>query len=207
MEASHPLSLSLSFWYYLVKFTKSDTHKKTLYRYLYDPEATKQAHDEDGWFKTGDIARRDGDFYTIVGRASVDIIKSGGYKISATDIERECLNLPYVKEAMVVGVRDEEFGQRVGAVIVVKPGPGPEAQEEPALTLQQLREDLRHSLANYKLPTILRVVEGELPKGVTGKLQKKLLGPELIPQPGYELLPEVQVWRRAQPRARLQARL
>ncbi|OQU98198.1 AMP-binding enzyme domain-containing protein [Cladophialophora immunda] len=169
-------------------------------KYLYDPEATRLAHDEDGWFKTGDIARRDGDFYTIVGRASVDIIKSGGYKISAIDIERECLNLPYVREAMVVGVRDEELGQRVGAVIAVKP-------QAANLTLQQLRADLRKSLANYKLPTILRVVEGELPKGVTGKLQKKVLGPELIPSPGYERLPGVQVWRRSQEGGRLQARM
>ncbi|ETI22882.1 hypothetical protein G647_04676 [Cladophialophora carrionii CBS 160.54] len=169
-------------------------------KYLYDAEATKHAHDEDGWFKTGDIARRDGDFYTIVGRASVDIIKSGGYKISATDIERECLNLPYVQEAMVVGVSDEEFGQRVGAVIAVKP-------QAAKLTLQQLRADLRHSLAGYKLPTILRVVKGELPKGVTGKVQKKALGPELIPSPGYELLPEIQVWRRSKQGVQLQARL
>ncbi|OAL30024.1 hypothetical protein AYO22_01930 [Fonsecaea multimorphosa] len=158
-------------------------------KYLYDAEATKQAHDDQGWFKTGDIARRDGDFYTIVGRASVDIIKSGGYKISAIDIERECLSLPYVKEAMVVGVKDEELGQRVAAVIAVKKQ---QPQEAANLTLQQLRADLRPSLANYKLPTILRVVEGELPKGVTGKVQKKVLGPELIPSPGYELLPDVQ---------------
>lgn len=208
-----PPALSLSL--FCKKCRKKLTHTPKRARYLYDPEATKHAHDEDGWFKTGDIARRDGDFYTIVGRASVDIIKSGGYKISATEIERECLNLPYVKEAMVVGVRDEEFGQRVGAVIAVKPGPQEEAAPGAAaaaaaannLTLQQLRADLRPSLANYKLPTILRVVEGELPKGVTGKLQKKVLGPELIPSPGYELLPEVQVWRRAQPGGRLQARL
>jgi malonyl-CoA/methylmalonyl-CoA synthetase len=101
---------------------------------------------------------------------------------------------------MVVGVSDEEFGQRVGAVIAVKP-------QAAKLTLQQLRADLRQSLAGYKLPTILRVVEGELPKGVTGKVQKKVLGPELIPSPGYELLPEIQVWRRSKQGVRLQARL
>ncbi len=165
-----------------------------------DIEATRDAHDEDGWFKTGDIARKDGDFYTIVGRASVDIIKSGGYKISATDIERECLNLPYVREAMIVGVRDEEFGQRVGAVVTVKP-------EASDLELQQLRADLRKALAGYKLPTILRVVQGELPKGATGKVQKKSLGPELIPSPGYEAIPEVQVWKQSHSQMPVQARL
>lgn len=169
-------------------------------RYLHDPDATKNAHDEDGWFKTGDIAQRHGDLYTIVGRASVDVIKSGGYKISAVDIERECQSLPYVKEAMVVGVTDEEFGQRVGAVIAVTPSAA-------SLTLERLRTDLRRSLASYKLPTILRVVEGELPKGVTGKVQKKVLGPELIPSPGYDRVPEVQVWRRSQREGHLHARL
>jgi malonyl-CoA/methylmalonyl-CoA synthetase len=57
-------------------------------KYLHDPIATKHAHDAQGYFKTGDIARQEGDYYFIVGRASVDIIKSGGYKISAPDIER-----------------------------------------------------------------------------------------------------------------------
>lgn len=100
----------------------------------------------------------------------------------------------------MVGIRDEEFGQLVGAVIAVKP-------QAATLTLQQLRADLRPSLAGYKLPTVLRVVESELPKGVTGKVQKKVLGPELIPSPGYELLPEVQVWRRPRQGGQLQARL
>ena len=56
----------------------------------------------------------------ITGRASVDILKSGGYKISALDIERELLSLPYIAEAMVVGVPDDEFGQRVAAVITLR---------------------------------------------------------------------------------------
>ena len=86
-------------------------------KYLQDPEATAEAHDEDGYFRTGDIARMEGSYYYIVGRASLDIIKTGGYKISALDIERELLGLPYISEAMVVGVADEEFGQRVAALV------------------------------------------------------------------------------------------
>jgi malonyl-CoA/methylmalonyl-CoA synthetase len=133
----------------------------------------------------------------------VDIIKSGGYKISALDIERECLTLPYVAEAMVVGVEDEEFGQLVGALIAVKSS----AKSEGAagLTLDQLRSDLRAKLAGYKLPTVLRVVEGELPKGGTGKVQKKVLGPQFFP-PGYERILEVQVWRNRK-HGQVQARL
>ncbi|KAM5388153.1 hypothetical protein ACJA88_000017 [Fusarium oxysporum] len=168
-------------------------------KYLMEPETTKNALDADGWYKTGDIARREGNFYFIEGRASVDIIKSGGYKISALDVERACLTLPYVNEAMVVGVEDDEFGQRVGAVLAVK--------NASDVTLATVRSTLRDQLAGYKLPTVLRVVEGEIPKGATGKVQKKILGPKLIPSPGYEEIPQVQVWKKLKQARPLQARL
>ena len=61
------------------------------------------------------------------------------------------------------------------------------------LTIQRLRQDLRARLAGYKMPTLLRVLEGELPKSGTGKVIKKVLGPELFPN-NYASLPEVQVW-------------
>ncbi|KAF5573685.1 Malonate ligase [Fusarium pseudoanthophilum] len=169
-------------------------------KYLMEPETTKNALDTDGWYKTGDIARREGNFYFIEGRASVDIIKSGGYKISALDVERACLTLPYVNEAMVVGVEDDEFGQRVAAVLAVK------NKNASDVTLATVRNTLRDQLAGYKLPTVLRVMEGEIPKGATGKVQKKILGPKLIPTPGYEEIPQVQVWKKKQQRP-LQARL
>jgi malonyl-CoA/methylmalonyl-CoA synthetase len=156
-------------------------------RYLFDPENTARAHDKDGYFMTGDICRREGPYYFIVGRASVDIIKSGGYKISAIDIERVCLGLPYVSEVAVLGVDDEEFGQRVGAVISLKPS-------ATSLTINQLRAELRTELAAYKLPTLLRVVREELPKGGTGKVQKKLLGPAMFPS-HWRQVPEVQSWK------------
>ncbi|KAJ5625716.1 hypothetical protein N7510_002025 [Penicillium lagena] len=161
-------------------------------KYLHDEKATKDAHDEDGYFKSGDIARREGKYYFILGRASLDIIKSGGYKISALDIEREILSLNYVSEVMVVGVEDEEFGQRVAATISLKTD---HKTTRKTLTLSELREDLRDILVGYKMPTILRVVEGELPKSGTGKVQKKILGPRFFP-PNYRELPEVQVWSR-----------
>jgi malonyl-CoA/methylmalonyl-CoA synthetase len=159
-------------------------------KYLHDPEATASAHDSDGYFRTGDIARQEGSYYYIVGRASLDIIKSGGYKISALDIERELLGLPYIAEAMVVGVFDDEFGQRVAALVSL--------QEEEltdsfhathgttrlVLTIDNLRRDLQGRLARYKLPTLLRIVHGELPKTATGKVQKKILGPRFFPLDG-----------------------
>ncbi|KAJ5956644.1 hypothetical protein N7501_010923 [Penicillium viridicatum] len=159
-------------------------------KYLFDERATADAHDAEGYFKTGDIARREGKYYFILGRASIDIIKSGGYKISALDIEREILGLDYVSEVMVVGVEDEEFGQRVAATISLKQD---QKTTRKSLTIAELREDLRSRMAGYKMPTILRVVQGELPKSGTGKVQKKILGPQFFP-PNYRELPEVQVW-------------
>jgi malonyl-CoA/methylmalonyl-CoA synthetase len=179
-------------------------------RYLCDAAATRAAHNEEGFFKTGDIARREGDNYFILGRASIDILKSGGYKLSALDIEREILGLPYVSEVMVVGVPDEEFGQRVGAVICLRKDqdlyePDPDVGDDGAtttttrprrqLTLHDLRQDLRSRLAGYKLPTLLRVVRGELPKSMTGKVVKKVLGPQYFPE-DYRRDCNVQVWTR-----------
>ncbi|KAI1611284.1 fatty-acyl-CoA synthase [Exophiala viscosa] len=173
-------------------------------KYLHDPEATANAHDADGYFKSGDVARREGKHYFIVGRASVDIIKSGGYKISALDIERELLALPYLGEAMVVGVPDEEFGQRLGAVVSLRTDEvaqqfynennrGPDS-----LKLDDLRADVRSRLAGYKLPTLLRIIEGELPKSGTGKVVKKTLGPLYFPA-NYGEDREVQVWSSRRP--------
>ena len=169
-------------------------------KYIHDPEATANAHDADGYFKSGDVARREGKYYFIVGRASVDIIKSGGYKISALDIERELLALPYIGEAMVVGVPDLEFGQRVGAVISLRDDEV--AQEfyreahrhQEQLSIDDLRADVRSRLAGYKLPTLLRIIKGELPKSGTGKVVKKTLGPQYFP-PNYVDSREVQVWK------------
>jgi malonyl-CoA/methylmalonyl-CoA synthetase len=168
-------------------------------KYIYDPEATANAHDADGYFKSGDVARREGKYYYIVGRASVDIIKSGGYKISALDIERELLALPYIGEAMVVGVPDMEFGQRVGAVVSLRDDEVAQEfykennRDPEKLSLDDLRADVRGRLAGYKLPTLLRLIKGELPKSGTGKVVKKTLGPEYFPQ-NYLADREVQVW-------------
>jgi malonyl-CoA/methylmalonyl-CoA synthetase len=153
-------------------------------KYLADEEATRNILDEQGYFKTGDIARREGDFYFIQGRASVDILKSGGYKISALDIEREIMGLDYISEVVVVGVEDEEFGQRVAAGIVLR------TDVRQYLTLDELRTDLRDCLAGYKMPTLLRIVK-EIPKNATGKVVKKVLINDLFPITGH---PDIQRW-------------
>lgn len=168
-------------------------------KYLHDPEATANAHDADGYFKSGDVARRQGKYYFIVGRASVDIIKSGGYKISALDIEREILALPYIAEVMIVGVPDDEYGQRVGAVLSLRDDPVAqefykENKRNPhKLHLDDLRADVRSRLAGYKMPTLLRIIDSELPKSGTGKVVKKTLGPHYFPT-DYTKDKDVQVW-------------
>ena len=176
-------------------------------KYIWDPAATAKAHTPDGHYRSGDIARKErtphGEYYWILGRASIDIIKSGGYKISALDIEREVLALPYVAEVMVVGVPDLEFGERVAAVVVLKDPQDIKNREDVVvkLNLERLRQDLRARLAGYKMPTVLRVIQGELPKSGTGKVVKKVLGPQFFPK-DYEGLEEVQTWQRANGKAK-----
>lgn len=86
--------------------------------YWRKPEATASEFTADGWFKTGDVAKRDSTgAYFIQGRASVDVIKSGGYKISALEVERKMLALDAIQEVAVVGLKDDEWGQRVAAIV------------------------------------------------------------------------------------------
>lgn len=105
------------------------------------------------------------------------VIKSGGYKISALDIEREILGLNYISEVSVVGVADEDFGQRVAALIV------PRTQQD--ITITQLRNDLRSSLSGYKLPTLLCVME-DLPKTASGKVQKAAIRERVFESRDFE---------------------
>src|SRR5690606_11560704 len=87
--------------------------------YWQRPSETSESFMEDGWFRTGDAAERDAEsIYRILGRKSVDIIKSGGYKISALEIEEVLREHPSIADCAVVGVPDEEWGERVSAAIV-----------------------------------------------------------------------------------------
>lgn len=100
------------------------------------------------------------------------------------------MELEYISECMVVGVKDAKVGQRVAAAIVLKDD---QDEENQALSLIDLRNDLSHRLANYKMPTILRIIEDELPKTATGKVSKHTLCQKLFP-PDYRSLSEVQFW-------------
>lgn len=133
--------------------------------------ATKENFSEDGWFKTGDTAEYDPvtGYYRIMGRRSVDILKTGGYKVSALDIETEILSHPDVQEIAVVGLEDIEWGQIVGAIIALKPGVSSDA-----FTLQNLQKWAKERMASYKLPRRLLIVE-QIPRNAMGKVNKKEL--------------------------------
>jgi malonyl-CoA/methylmalonyl-CoA synthetase len=126
------------------------------------PEATRSGF-RDGWFRTGDVAVVEHGMYRILGRSSVDIIKTGGYKVSALEIEEVIRAHPNVRECAVVGVDDPEWGERVSAALVLQPG----RLLDPAGFEGWLRE----RLARYKVPSRLLVV-GDLPRNAMGKVMK-----------------------------------
>jgi acyl-CoA synthetase (AMP-forming)/AMP-acid ligase II len=142
------------------------------------PEETAASF-RDGWFLTGDVARRDSDGYvTIVGRKSVDIIKSGGYKISAREIEDVLRRHPRVREVAVVGAEDRVWGQRIVAAVVLEPG----ADIAPDAVLEDLAGFARAHLADFKRPREVLLLP-ELPRNALGKIQKHLiLKNRLIPR-------------------------
>ncbi|MEH2200275.1 acyl-CoA synthetase [Nostoc sp.] len=130
--------------------------------YWQNPEATAKAF-QDGWFCTGDTAVVEDENYRILGRISVDIIKTGGYKVSALEIEEVLRTHPDIQECAVVGVADIEWGERVCAALVL--------QGLQPLTLESFRSWAKERLAVYKVPTQILIVE-ELPRNAMGKVTK-----------------------------------
>ena len=126
------------------------------------PDATREAF-RDGWFRTGDTAVVDKGSYRLLGRSSVDILKTGGYKVSALEIEEVLRTHPAIAECAVVGVPDEEWGQRVCVGVEVGAGA--------ALTRDELIAWAKTRLAPYKVPRDLRVVAA-LPRNAMGKVVK-----------------------------------
>jgi malonyl-CoA/methylmalonyl-CoA synthetase len=137
--------------------------------YFRREEATRAAF-TDGWFRTGDVAERSPDGHIrLLGRTSVDILKSGGYKLSALEIEEALRESPAVAEVAVVGVPDEAWGDRVVAVVVPRPGC------EAACASEPLRAWAKERIAPYKVPREVIVV-GALPRNAVGKVVK----PDLV---------------------------
>jgi acyl-CoA synthetase (AMP-forming)/AMP-acid ligase II len=152
--------------------------------YWRNPAATEKEFTQDGWFKTGDIAIRrtvpgsgegksgswaQGPAYFIQGRRSADIIKSGGEKISALEVERELLALPNISECAVVGLPSEAWGQKVAAVVVLSEAG--KTSTEP-WGVKEMRRDLKAHVPPFKIPQDLEIVDS-IKRNAMGKVNKK----------------------------------
>ncbi|PGH31989.1 hypothetical protein GX50_05254 [[Emmonsia] crescens] len=167
--------------------------------YWRNEKATREefTEDEDGkgrWFKTGDVAVRRhvpgagagvgqrrgqewcrGPLYFIQGRRSVDIIKTGGEKVSALEVERELLSLPQITEAAVLALPSRQWGQKVGAVLVLDPDFANTGRGGKPWGIMDMRRALKGKLAAYKIPSEMRVLKDGLPRNAMGKVNKKSL--------------------------------
>lgn len=139
------------------------------------PKTTKNDFTSSGWFKTGDTAEFVDGSYRILGRTTVDIIKTGGYKVSAIEVETHLLGHPDIEDVAVVGLSDITWGQKVAAVVV--------AREHSEIILSKIREWAKDRMAPYAIPTVLKVVE-KLPKNSMGKVNKTELLKQIFPSSG-----------------------
>jgi fatty acid CoA ligase FadD36 len=136
----------------------------TMSGYLNRPDETAVITTPDGWIRTGDVACiDDGGWHRIVGRQSTDLIKSGGFRIGAGEVEAALLAHPAVREAAVIGVPDPDLGQAIVGYVVATSITGPELCEFVAATL-----------SIHKRPRRVELV-AELPRNAMGKVQKQLL--------------------------------
>ncbi|KAF8067359.1 Acsf3 [Scenedesmus sp. PABB004] len=142
------------------------------------PEATDAAFDGDGWFLTGDTVSLEGapPYYRIVGRTSVDVIKTGGFKVSALDVEGELLHHAGVAEAAVLGLPHDTLGEAVAALVVPCPGA--------ALDEAALRAHAAARLPPYAVPRVWRLLDAPLPRNAMGKVNKRELAAAFFPDGG-----------------------
>ncbi len=133
--------------------------------YWDNPKATAESF-KDGWFCTGDVAVVEDGYYRIMGRSSVDIIKSGGYKLSALEIEGVLLTHEAIAEVAVIGVADDTWGEAVTAVIGLKDGA--------TLTYEELKTWCNDKMSSYKIPKAIKIVDA-LPRNAMGKVTKPAL--------------------------------
>jgi malonyl-CoA/methylmalonyl-CoA synthetase len=126
------------------------------------PDATRDAF-RDGWFRTGDSAIVENGGYRILGRTSIDIIKTGGHKVSALEIEEVLRQHPAIADCATVGIQDAEWGERVAVAVVLRPGS--------SLDLGDLRAWGKERLAAHKIPSRFLAVK-ELPRNSMGKVTK-----------------------------------
>jgi malonyl-CoA/methylmalonyl-CoA synthetase len=169
--------------------------------YWQRPDATHVSFDKNGYFLTGDTAEQEKNgnndtYYKLLGRTSVDIIKHGGYKISALEIESVVLGHPRIAECAVVGLPDQQYGEVIAVIASLKQEKSSvtaqNQQQQPNiinndLNLADLLEWARDYLPSYQLPRVLHIVP-QIPRNAMGKVNKKTLRaeifPDLFPQDG-----------------------
>ena len=134
--------------------------------YWNNPQATADAIDADGWFRTGDLARIDEDGYFFIVDRKKDMIIRGGYNVYPREIEDVLYEHPAVREAAVIGVPHDALGEEVAAVVALKPGA--------CATPEELQAYVKEQVAAYKYPRHVWIVD-ELPKGPTGKILKRAI--------------------------------
>lgn len=134
--------------------------------YWQRPDETRQAFDGD-WFKTGDVAEVTNNIYRILGRNSMDIIKTGGFKVSALEVEEVLRTHEVIRECAVVAVPDQEWGEIIAVAMVLEP--------DQELDIDSLRNWGKTKLAPYKVPSRLLIVDA-LPRNTMGKVIK----PEIV---------------------------
>jgi len=135
--------------------------------YWANPGATREAF-RDRWFLTGDTAVVENGKYRILGRTNIDILKTGGHKVSALEIEEALRQHPAIAECSIIGLPDTEWGERVAAAVVLS--------ENHTLDLPSLRTWARELLAVHKLPSRLLILNA-LPRNAMGKVMKPALAP------------------------------
>ncbi|MEM9989327.1 MAG: fatty acid--CoA ligase family protein, partial [Pseudomonadota bacterium] len=144
--------------------------------YLDDEEATKAAFHEGGWFRSGDIGYVDEENYVYILDRSKDLIIRGGENIGCLEVENALLSFPGVDEATVFAVPDERFGEIVGAVVYSESGD---------IDLQALRDHAAGELAAYKVPERIWTSPQTLPRGGTGKVDKRMTRQVALMHPAH----------------------
>jgi malonyl-CoA/methylmalonyl-CoA synthetase len=138
------------------------------------PDATEEVLGEDGWFRTEDLGSVSEDgYFTISGRTK-ELIISGGYNVYPREVEEVLEGHPGVAEVAVVGLPDEEYGEKVTAAVV---------SDDPELTAEEVKDFCQDDLASYKKPREVYFVE-ELPRNALGKVQKHVVQESLVEPKG-----------------------
>lgn len=129
----------------------------------YNSEENETYFDADGWFNTGDYGHINGFGHLFIESRRTDLIVTGGENVNPNEVEEAILKLPAIKEAVVIGLPDEEWGQKVTAVVTLTNGKTP--------VLGEIREQLKDALTDFKIPKELKIVQ-DLPKTPTGKVKR-----------------------------------